>query len=365
MKTLHYGFVGCGMMGQEHIRNLQLIDGCKIAAIFEPDADMRAQAKMLVSDAIEASSLDALLQIEALDALIITSPNFCHADQLRQIASTRTLPILCEKPLYTDPADAAIIRDLAASYHAPIWVGMEYRYMPPVAALIQKAPSFCGDIRMLSITEHRFPFLAKVGDWNRFNTQSGGTFVEKCCHFFDLMRLIIPAEPSFVMSIAGQAHNHLDENYDGKVPDIWDHGYVIVEFENQARAMLELCMFAEGSAYQERISAIGADGKAEAFVPSAARFWPDELSTLPRPKLELSPRARKQNETIYCDVDETLMIAGDHAGSTYYQHLEFKKTITEKLAPAVSLDDGMKAVKMGQAAQISASEKRLVFMDEL
>ena len=40
---------------------------------------------------------------------------------------------------------------------------------------------------------------------------------------------------------------------------------MIVEFENQARAMLELCMFAEGAAYQERI-AIGADGKAEAFA---------------------------------------------------------------------------------------------------
>ena len=50
------------------------------------------------------------------------------------------------------------------------------------------------------------------------------------------------------------------------------------------------------------------------------------------------------------------MIAGDHAGSTYYQHLEFTKTVTEKIDPAVSLEDGMMAVKMGQAAQISATE---------
>lgn len=365
MKQVRYGFVGCGMMGQEHIRNLKLIDGCSIAAIFEPDENMRAQCAQLAPEAVFASSLDALLQIEALDALVITSPNFCHADQLREIASMRTLPILCEKPLYTDTADEATIKQLIKSYDAPVWVGMEYRYMPPVAALIDRAGAFCGDIRMLSITEHRFPFLEKVGDWNRFNAQSGGTFVEKCCHFFDLMRLIIGTEPQYIMSMAGQAHNHLDERYDGKVPDIWDHGYVIVEFENQARAMLELCMFAEGAAYQERICAIGADGKAEAFVPAAARFWPDDLSTLPRPKLELSPRARKQNETIYCDIDENLMIAGDHAGSTYYQHLEFTKTVTEKIDPAVSLEDGMMAVKMGQAAQISATEKRAVYMDEL
>ena len=44
---------------------------------------------------------------------------------------------------------------------------------------------------MLSIREHRFPFLAKVGHWNRFSELTGGTLVEKCCHHFDLMRLIM------------------------------------------------------------------------------------------------------------------------------------------------------------------------------
>ena len=47
---------------------------------------------------------------------------------------------------------------------------------------------------MLSIREHRLPFLQKVDDWNRFNKNTGGTLVEKCCHFFDLMRRIIGSE---------------------------------------------------------------------------------------------------------------------------------------------------------------------------
>ena len=57
---------------------------------------------------------------------------------------------------------------------------------------------------MLSITEHRFPFLQKVNNWNRFTANSGGTFVEKCCHFFDLMRLILKSDPVRVMASAGQ-----------------------------------------------------------------------------------------------------------------------------------------------------------------
>ena len=31
-----------------------------------------------------------------------------------------------------------------------------------------------GKLQMLSIREHRFPFLKKVGDWNRFSANTGG-----------------------------------------------------------------------------------------------------------------------------------------------------------------------------------------------
>ena len=50
-----------------------------------------------------------------------------------------------------------------------------------------------GDVKMVAIREHRFPFLDKVDNWNRFSRNTGGTLVEKCCHFFDLMNLVIAA----------------------------------------------------------------------------------------------------------------------------------------------------------------------------
>jgi hypothetical protein len=40
--------------------------------------------------------------------------------------------------------------------------------------------------------------------------------------------------------------NHLDERYDGERPDILDNAYVVVDFASGARALLDLCMFAEG-----------------------------------------------------------------------------------------------------------------------
>ena len=37
MTDLRYGLIGAGMMGQEHIRNVHLLPGAEIAAIFDPD----------------------------------------------------------------------------------------------------------------------------------------------------------------------------------------------------------------------------------------------------------------------------------------------------------------------------------------
>jgi myo-inositol 2-dehydrogenase/D-chiro-inositol 1-dehydrogenase len=86
------------------------------------------------------------------------------------------------------------------------------------------------------------PFLQKVGDWNRFTSRTGGSLVEKCCHHFDLMRLIIGSEPRRFFASGGQDANHLDETYNGQASDILDNAYVLVDFENGARGLLELCM---------------------------------------------------------------------------------------------------------------------------
>lgn len=360
MKTIHYGVIGCGMMAREHIQNINLLDGATVSVVYDPVSELAEAAAALAGDAVAAQSLDALLDHPALDAIVIVSPNYLHVEQLHQIGAKRTVPILCEKPLYTDPADAARVAQFAKDYAAPLWVAMEYRYMPPVAALIAQAQEATGGISMLSIREHRFPFLPKIGDWNRFNAKTGGTLVEKCCHFFDLMRLILRSDPVRVMASAGQALNHKEERYAGEAPDIWDHGYVIVDFASGARAMLELCMFAEGSEYQEEICAVGPDGKIEAKVPGPGRFWPDVLGPAPVPQLVVSPRHPKGPVVKDIPVDETILAAGDHNGSTFYQHQRFLAVIRDGAAIEVTAEDGAWAVAIGLAAQKSAETGQAV-----
>lgn len=351
---LRYGIIGCGMMGQEHLRNIALLDNASVVAIFEPDPAMRAAAANLAPDARMVGSLAEVLAVEEVNCLLIASPNHLHLSQLEEIARIRPLPVLCEKPLFTDPAQAHRLAALHASYPAPIWVAMEYRYMPPVAHLLREAQAATGGVKMLTIREHRFPFLTKVGDWNRFNRNTGGTLVEKCCHFFDLMRLVAGCNPVRVMASGGQAVNHLDEVYDGQPSDIWDNAYVIVDFESGLRAMLELCMFAEGSRYQEEISAVGPLGKIECLVPGPGRFWPAHLGPAPTPKVILSPRNPAGPIELEIPVDPELLAAGDHNGSTFYQHQGFQRAALGSHQPEVSLTDGWWAAAIGMAAQQSA-----------
>jgi predicted dehydrogenase len=149
--------------------------------------------------------------------------------------------------------------------------------------------------------------------------------------------------------------NHLDERYDGETPDIIDNSFTVVDFENGARAMLDLNMFADGSEEQEALTAVGDKAKLEVFIPSG------DLVLSPRVEL----RAPKRPERTHVPVDPTILDAGTHHGSTYYQIEAFIDAVRGRGPVQVTADDGLRAVAMGTAAEISAREKRVVEMSEL
>ena len=159
-------------------------------------------------------------------------------------------------------------------------------------------------------------------------------------------------------SVSGnQDVNHLEEKYDGKTPDIIDNAFVIVDFENGVRGMLDLCMFAENSEYQEEIVAVGNIGKIETFVPSSA-------SGKDSSEVKISLRKNNITKSNEIKVDKQILAAGHHHGSTYFEHLAFIDAIQKNKKPEVSLKDGLMSVAIGEAAENSIKENRVVFMEE-
>ena len=339
--AIRYGLIGAGMMGQEHIRNIQLLDGAEVCAVSDPDEGMRAQACRIVGKHVASfASHSDLRSADLCDVFVIASPNDTHFAILLDVVP-QNKPILVEKPLCTNSADCRNIMEIARQHIAPIWVAMEYRYMPPLQRMMSEIErGAIGQPAMISIREHRFPFLDKVGDWNRFNSRTGGTLVEKCCHFWDLMRYVIRSNPVRVFASAAMDVNHVKELYDGRKPDIFDNAYVIVVSANGVRGMLDLCMFAEGAFWQEVVSVIGPRARIEAFIPGPARFAPDGVAR--RSQVEVSERSSKSVRSCEIEIDDTILLAGDHHGSTYYQHRRFLEMVQLGHGnPEVSLEDGL------------------------
>ncbi len=358
INKIKYGIIGVGAMGQEHIQNINLIDNAEVVAICDTNQDSTKRARSLIKDDSKVyDNIEDLINNNIADAYIIATPNFTHIDILERILITNK-HLLVEKPLCTTTKDCKKFELLSKNYTKIIWSGMEYRYMPPVSRFIEEVHNnVIGKIKMLTIREHRFPFLSKVDDWNRFAINTGGTLVEKCCHFFDLMRLIIQSEPVKVYASGNQAVNHLIEKYNGKTPDIIDNAFVIIDFDNGVRSLLDLCMFAENSDYQEEILAIGDIGKIETFVPSSASG---------KDSSEVRIGIRKDNvvKRDLIKVDKKILEAGHHHGSTYFEHLAFIKAIQNNSPPEVSLKDGLISVAIGEAAEKSIKENRVVELKE-
>lgn len=358
-KPLRYGIVGTGMMGREHIADLLDVPGASITAIADPEPESIAAAQLLLDHQPQRPATFKnhrdLLAGGNCDVVVVASPNHTHDEVLADVLAD-DLHVLIEKPLCTTTAGCRVVVDQLErrSTDRLVWVAMEYRYMAAITELIRLVHAgTVGTPHMVSVREHRFPFLPKVGDWNRFSHLTGGTLVEKTCHFFDLMNLILHERPERVMASGAQGLNHLDEVYDGRRADMLDNAFVIVDYPGGARALLDLCMFAEATDEQEEISVIGDSGKVEAAVPSHT--------------IKLGRRGQHDIGSIerYTAPQDHMGRVGLHHGSSFIQHLRLKAAIDRGTGAEVTVTDGYWAVATGVAAHRSIELGRPVELAEV
>jgi len=374
MNTLRYGVIGCGSMGREHIENLFAMGGVDITALADPHGPSVQAALAACAQALRPAPQVFTDQRELLasglcDAVVIATPNHTHVAIMREALAVPALHILVEKPLVTRIEDGLDLIQRAQGRSGIVWVAQEYRYMPPVAELLRRAQGGeVGRIHQVAIREHRAPFYPKVGDWNRFNANTGGTLVEKCCHYFNLMDLVLGEHPLRIFASGAQRVNHLDEVYDGpsgpRTSDILDSAYCVLEYPSGARAMLDLCMFAEGSLDNEHLSVVGDTGKLESMLPSGElrhsrredwgrkQFWGQESGT-------------GRGVSVKRVHDPHIKYFGNHFGASYVEHQRFAAAIRNGTPPEIPLQEGLRAVATGLAAHKSIAEGRVVAMSEV
>lgn len=130
MRKLGIGVLGIGEMGKRHAENLRrLVPGAQLLAVADVDG---ARAKKVAAELeIEHSysSLDAMLENREIRAVLIATPDKFHADAV-QMAAQAGKDILCEKPLGLDLESARAASKAAADAGVRLQVGFMRRYDP-------------------------------------------------------------------------------------------------------------------------------------------------------------------------------------------------------------------------------------------
>ncbi|MFC0624394.1 Gfo/Idh/MocA family protein [Kribbella deserti] len=135
MTDLRIGIIGVGLMGADHAeRVVHQTSGARLVAVSDPDS-ARASA---LADRLGVRTIDdplALIADDEVDAVIVASPGFAHAEQLHACLD-HGKPVLCEKPLTMDAESS--LRVVEAEHklgRSLIQVGFMRRFDPEYAEL--------------------------------------------------------------------------------------------------------------------------------------------------------------------------------------------------------------------------------------
>lgn len=204
--TVRLGLVGAGLVGQQHVRAIARSHGAVLAAVADPEPDAIAGLGVPVF-----RDLENLIASNAVDGVILATPNQLHAEQARQ-AIDAGLPALIEKPFTDDIAAGEAVCAAAEAAGVPLLTGHHRRYNP----IVQKARALieAGDLgRVLSLTAACWlkkpdAYFAPV--WRR--EKGAGPVLVNLIHDVDLMRYFCGDVRSVQAQSASTARGHAVED---------------------------------------------------------------------------------------------------------------------------------------------------------
>jgi len=145
------GVMGCGVVAcYGHLPAIVATPDLELQAVFEPDPVRRAEVAQRFAPR-HACADEAAFFASGLDAVVVTSPAPCHrANVLAAIAAG--LPVLCEKPLAMDEAEALEMAGAAKRAGVPLFTAFDYRFSPVAQTIRQLvAAKAIGETRLLRL----------------------------------------------------------------------------------------------------------------------------------------------------------------------------------------------------------------------
>lgn len=187
--------VGCGRIAPYHIKAILAEAGhATLIAVVDPDADRAAEFAALYGAHHACTSINEALNIDAVDAVILCTPNSLHVEQTEEILHAGR-HVLVEKPFAENLPDAQKIADLAERNNLILAAGHTFRHVDAVRALQDKMPEL-GRLRAVSITMCVF-WDGPQAQWWADRTPDEGLILSLFApHAIDFLQLVVgPVDP--------------------------------------------------------------------------------------------------------------------------------------------------------------------------
>ena len=210
MSKLKFGLVGAGGIAQAYAQAFNESSCCELVAV----ADVREESAAALAEIVGGKPYTDYKQLADvdLDAVIIATPPATHPEIACFFMDRRT-PVLCEKPLTTNVADAE--RMIAAAEKAGVQFTMasKFRYCDDVI----KAKGILASGTLGDVLQFENAFTAKVDMSKRWNSDAevsgGGVLIDNGTHSVDVIRYFLGGIDSVLVVDAGGTQGlSVDEN---------------------------------------------------------------------------------------------------------------------------------------------------------
>jgi len=194
MARMKIGLIGLGVMGRNHLRVLATLPNVEIVAISDPVDAARDAALTVAPSATPYVDAAELLDHPGLEAAIIAAPTRFHAALVIR-AIERKIPILVEKPLAADSAEALDLVARATAAGAIVQVGHVERFNPAVTRLFEQLGGSAGEALYAIEAMRESPLPERISDV--------GVVRDLMVHDIDLACAIAGSSPLSVTAVAG------------------------------------------------------------------------------------------------------------------------------------------------------------------
>ena len=248
---LKVGLLGAGRIGQVHAEVVAAHEGTRLAAI--SDVYAPAAEELAAKYHAQVRSSDEIIADDAINAVLIATSTDTHSD-LIEAATQAGKAVMCEKPVDLSVERARACLEAVSETGRPVMIGFNRRFDPSFAAIRDSlAAGQIGKAELLSVTSFD-PAPPPV----EYIKVSGGMFRDMMIHDFDMTNFIMDETP---VSISASGACLVDPEI-GRAGDI-DTAVVTLSYADGKLAVIKNSRRA-AYGYDQRLELLGSDGLLQA-----------------------------------------------------------------------------------------------------